>query len=208
MLLNLSVLIAKYKMNIRGVVQVGAHKGQEHDEYVAHGVKNIVYIEPGSDAYTVLKEKFGTTPGVTLFNCACGDVEGISDAYVEHTNQGMSSSLLPPDLHLTQHKEVIFDDRAPWKIRRLDNLDIDRILYNLLNMDVQGFEAHVLRGAVNVLEHIDYIYTEVNRASMYKGCALVEDLDRMLGYFQRVETGWASETHGWGDALYIRKSLL
>jgi hypothetical protein len=51
----------------------------------------------------------------------------------------MSSSLLAPKVHLTQHKEVIFDDAEVWKVVKLDNIPFDRNKYNLLNMDVQGF---------------------------------------------------------------------
>jgi hypothetical protein len=71
-------------------------------------------------------------------------------------------------------------------------------------MDVQGFELEVLKGGTKTLEHVDYVYCEVNRDEVYENNALVEELDEFLGEYgmKRVETDWAGEI--WGDALYIR----
>lgn len=208
MLLDFSNLFNKYHFKVKGVIQVGAHRGQENGLYVKHGIENIVYVEPSSKNFSILQSKFNGNPSVILFNVACGEVSGEEVAYLDTTNQGMSSSLLKPKVHLEQHKEVIFDDAEVWTVKRLDDLPIEKEKYNLLNMDVQGFEDRVLRGATETLKHIDYIFTEVNRHEMYEGCAMVEDLDKLLPDFQRVETGWASETHGWGDSLLVRKTLL
>ncbi len=209
MLLNLTELIKKYNLKIKGVVQVGCHFGQEMEEYISHGIKNMVFIEPCENAFNTVSKKVGAIEGIKLFNCACGDFESESEPmYAESTNQGMSNSLLKPKVHLTQHKEVIFDHTETVMVRRLDNLEFDRSLYNLLNMDCQGFEDRVLKGASETLKHIDYIYTEVNRLEMYENNAMVEQIDEILSDFKRVETGWASDYHGWGDAAYIRKALM
>jgi hypothetical protein len=128
--------------------------------------------------------------------------------YTEKTNQGMSNSLLKPKVHLAQHRDVIFDSTEDVDVERLDDLFFEPGKYNLLNMDCQGFEDRVLLGAKKTLVNIDYIYTEVNRLEMYENNAMVDQLDAMLPEFKRVETGWASDYHGWGDALFIRKNIL
>ena len=55
------------------------------------------------------------------------------------------------------------------------------------------------------LNRVDYIYTEVNSDYVYKGCALIGELDEYLLRFglHRVETKWTDCK--WGDAFYIRK---
>lgn len=75
-------------------------------------------------------------------------------------------------------------------------------------MDVQGYEGEVLKGATETLKGIDVVYTEVNRGSTYKGNALIEEIDEMLSEFTRVETYWPSPNWTWGDACYVRKTLL
>jgi hypothetical protein len=73
-------------------------------------------------------------------------------------------------------------------------------------MDVQGYELEVLKGAKNTLNHIDYVYCEVNRAEIYENNAYIEDIDKfLLQYsFERIETNWWKD-HDWGDALYTKQ---
>lgn len=77
---------------------------------------------------------------------------------------------------------------------------------DFLNMDIQGAELKALRGMGDILKQFKWAYLEVNKAELYKGCALVEDIDLyMLSYgFRRVETSWTGAM--WGDALYCHKS--
>jgi hypothetical protein len=60
-----------------------------------------------------------------------------------------------------------------------------------------------------LLSNFKWIYSEVNAQELYKGCVLVNDLDLFLnGFgFKRVETQWCGNT-GWGDALYIHRSVM
>ena len=209
MLLNIKKSFSKYRMKVRGVVEVGAHWGQEYEAYYRRGVKHFIFIEPCRPAWQKLLGRLDGKDGVDgIINCACGDFTGEADMFTGPTNEGMSNSLLKPKVHLTQHPDVLFNSTEKVKMEMLDNIPFDRNNYNLLSMDCQGFEDRVLRGAVETLKTIDYIYTEVNREFMYEDCALVEVLDKLVPDFTRVETRWASERHGWGDSLYIRKSLL
>lgn len=207
MLISFRDSIQKYNMHVRGVIHVGAHYGQEYADYARAGVREVVFIEPCSKAFQVLKDTFGSTPGVKLINSACGAEFGIATINVEQANQGMSNSLLKPAKHLEQYPSIQFTETEEVEVHPLDELmDGEEFRYNLLVMDVQGYELEVLKGAEFTLLHMDYIYTEVNRDEVYEGCAKVHQLDEFLTDFQRVETSWAGGT--WGDAWYIRRSLL
>lgn len=71
-------------------------------------------------------------------------------------------------------------------------------------MDVQGYELEVLKGGSQTLKTIDYVYTEVNRAEVYKKCAMIEDLTTYLQNFGLIKV--AEAWHGdWGDAFYIKE---
>ncbi|MGQ9866732.1 MAG: FkbM family methyltransferase [Pseudanabaenaceae cyanobacterium] len=73
-------------------------------------------------------------------------------------------------------------------------------------IDVQGAEGQVLRGARHLLTHTAAIQLEVNYAEMYTGCPLIDDLDHFLEPlgFERVAVTTPFH-HTWGDALYVRR---
>lgn len=205
MLLNLTKLIHKYSLKITGAIHIGAHHGEEVAEYHANGIKDIILIEPAKPAFNVLKQKFGAHHHIQLYNIACGSQIRRAKMYVETANQGQSNSLLEPGTHLHQYPGIRFNDTEEVDMMPLDALPItDR--FNFINCDVQGYEGEVFKGAQQTLKHIDYVYTEVNKEDVYRGCILVDELDALLSDFTRVETGeWVN--NAWTDALYIRKSL-
>lgn len=209
MLLNFDEIVKKYKVQAKGVIAVGAHHGQEYGAYIDNGIRDIVFIEPCWRAFEELVTKFHGLPGVILFNLACGDEIGQSVMYTgdDTVNKGQSNSLLKPDRHLQIHPEVKFGGEELVDVDLLDNLGIVAERYDLLVLDCQGYEGHVLRGAKKILEHINWVYSEVNKTSVYEGCALVEEIDKLLSDFVRVETGsWVGDA--WTDAFYVRKTLL
>lgn len=201
-------------MSITGVIHVGAHFGQEYASYKAANIRSIIFIEPCKSAFNRLVKNVGLESGVICINSACGLEKNKAEMYIEYANKGMSNSLLKPLLHLEQYPDIKFSDTEIVDVDTLDNMvsyldsamSFDRRDLNMLVMDVQGYEHTVLRGAVSTLRNIDYIYTEVNRAELYEGCARVETLDAFLIEFTRAHTNWGGNT--WGDALYIRKSLM
>jgi len=50
----------------------------------------------------------------------------------------------------------------------------------LLKIDVQGFGLEVLKGATDLLPHVDAVYVEVSYIELYEGQALHEDIERFL----------------------------
>lgn len=210
MLLNLSDLINKYGLKITGVIHVGAHFGEEVKAYHAHGIKNILLIEPCRNAFLQLTAKFRSHHHIKLACCACAAVDGEAEMFIETANKGQSNSLLQPMRHLQHYPNIQFNGKETVKVQRLDTLmlSIKGNGYNMINMDVQGAEGSVIIGAKQTLEHIDYIYTEVNEdnAQLYKNATGISLLDELLKDFARVETKWTDK--GWGDALYIKKTKL
>lgn len=207
MLLNFPSLVNKYSIKVDGCIHVGAHHAQEHPDYVAAGVKRFVYIEPCAGTFNVLKNKFAGHHHIQLFNVACGDVEGQQLMYTGSQNDGQSNSLLKMQKHLQIHPGITLPNTELVTVKRLDSLGLAHKGYQLLVMDCQGFEGRVLKGAVETLKQINYVYTEVNRDEVYQGCTLVDELDKLLHEFNRVETGaWVGGM--WSDALYMRKTSL
>jgi FkbM family methyltransferase len=171
------------------------------------GIKNIALIEPCAKAFNILQNKYGAHHHIKLFNYACTYASGEATMYTETANKGQSNSLLKPKEHLTHYPDIQFTGNEIVKTIRLDALQLNGS-YNMLNIDVQGAEAHVLTGAPQTLNHIDYVYTEVNKpgANLYESACDINDLDRILCDYDKVAVQFTAQ--GWGDALYIRKTKL
>ena len=202
MLLNLKELKEKYKLNINGVLHIGGHFGQEFSLYRELQINNIIFFEPVPQTFKKLFDNIGEN--AILFNIALGNIVGNIEMNIEENNDGQSSSILEPHLHLKQYPSIIFDKKITINIDKLDNYIKYKNDYNFINIDVQGYELEVFKGGSEFLNYIDYIITEVNNDDVYLNCAKVNELDEyLLKYnFERVETTWDGGT--WGDALYIK----
>lgn len=205
MLLNFPSLVQKYSIKATGCIHIGAHHAQEHNDYVSAGIKRFVYIEPCAAAFNVLKNKFAAHHHIQLFNVACGEVECEQVMYTGSQNQGQSNSLLKMGKHLQIHPGITLPSTELVTVKRLDSLGLAHKGYQLLVMDVQGFEGRVLKGAAETLKQINFVYTEINRDEVYQGCTLVDEMDELLKEFERVETGaWVGGL--WTDAFYLRRN--
>tara|TARA_R110000824_G_scaffold57875_1_gene157155 strand:- start:2952 stop:3515 length:564 start_codon:yes stop_codon:yes gene_type:complete len=183
---------------------VGAHFGEEYLSYIDNGIFKVIFIEPLEQNFMVLKDRFDSIDGVTLINKGAGSETKSLNMY-KSSNNLVSSSVLKPKRHLTQHPDVFFDGgETVIEIDRIDNMLDDIIPYNFMNVDVQGYELEVFKGAGKFLDDMDYIMTEVNRDEVYENCAQVEEIDAYLSIygFERVETSWDGDC--WGDAFYTK----
>jgi len=48
MILSFTRMVNKYNMDIKGIIHIGAHHGQEIEEYIDNGVQDILMFEPVS----------------------------------------------------------------------------------------------------------------------------------------------------------------
>jgi FkbM family methyltransferase len=217
MMISLTDSIAKHAMKIKGIIHVGGHYGQEIEEYLRLGIKNVLFIEPANKPFEQLSKNLAEKVPAELkatyngINVAAGAYNGKSMMNTETANEGQSSSLLSPAKHLQHYPSIVFDKKEIVNVVRLCDMDIDWSLFNMLNMDVQGYELEVLKGTISrfdgkilkdVLSNIDYVYSEVNTDELYEGCAKIGDIDIFLSEFERVDTKMTDV--GWGDALYLR----
>lgn len=192
-------------MDIKGIVHIGAHYGEEIQEYVDNGIQKIIVFEPLAKNFDVLYERLkDINADIEGHQIALGSKKGTAVMHLS-SNEYQSSSILKPKQHLELHPNVIFDGTEEVEVDILDNCDIGNC--NFINIDVQGYELEVFKGAKETLNKIDYVYCEVNRDQVYEDNALIEEIDEFLSKyeFERVETKWPESYFTWGDALYIKK---
>lgn len=202
MLIDFRELFPRYKIRPQGVLHVGANVGEEAPVYLELGIKKQLWVEANPHIYRQLLQNISDNPDAIALNFAAGDEQKPSVTLHISNNAGQSSSLLELGTHKIAHPDVYYVGDVTVRMERLDSLYLTG--YDFLNIDVQGFELHVLKGLGEKVGQFKWIYLEVNKAELYEHCALIEDIDIYLGAygFERRETKWAGDTN-WGDALYI-----
>lgn len=207
MLITLELLKRKYPIEITGIVHVGAHFGEEAADYERHGVTNVHWFEANEDLIPVITRKVPDSHKV--IHALVSDTDGQTlELNVTNNEQGMSSSVLPLGTHAIVAPQVKYVERKSVRSRTLDSLVAEHGIadVNWLGMDVQGYEDRVLNGAEKLLGSIEWIFCEINLDELYQGCCRLPWLDGWLAErgFIRVETSFAENLVGWGDALYWR----
>ncbi len=208
MIISLGSIIRKYDINISGVIHVGGHIGQEMQSYKDNNINNLIVFEPQKEPFAKLSKvaKSMNFENLELHNVALGTENKTVEM---HCNiDGLCSSILKPKHVLVQYPDITFDSTETVEMVTMDSIIPEDHSYNFINMDTQGYELELLKGATTTLNKIDYVYTEVNNTEVYENNAMIEDIDEFLKSYNmtRVETDWIGGT--WGDAFYINKDLI
>jgi FkbM family methyltransferase len=212
MLIDLFSLLQKYKLNVTGILHVGASVCEELNMYIKCGLtnENIYWIEGNEDNIQSVKTTLAND--VKIFNCLIDDKDNVEVDF-NISNALMSSSLLDFGSHSHHHKGIIMVEKRKKKTIRLDTFIGENKIpigeLNFLNVDIQGTELRAIKSLGKYLNNIDFIMTEVNTEYVYKNCTLLNELDKFLNEngFIRVEIKIYGNC-GWGDAFYIRTRIL
>lgn len=207
MLINYSKvydILKKYGIIVKGILHVGAHECEELMDYIINGIgpESIVWIEGNEEKVYQMK-----TRGIpNIYQGLVSDKEEEVNFYI--TNNGQSSSILELETHKIHHPWVYVSDIRKQRTTTIENIfkqnGLDGSKYNFWNFDIQGAELLALKGAGDLLKNADALYMEVNEEHLYKGCALIGELDAFLKEhgFRRIETSMTNCK--WGDALYVK----
>lgn len=210
------VEIEKYGGKIEYVLEAGAADGVDTEEMLRKfPIKRIFAFEPVYTSYLRLKEKFQSDSRVTLFNIALSDQIGFTNinvsSDVENQFGAGSSSLLTPTLHKKVFPKIIFsrEDIQSVQTTTLNSWVTENGIteIDLMWLDLQGLELHVLRCAELVLGQTKVIHLEVARKPLYdQGCTYreINDFLTSIGFDRVIErVGFIS-----GNVLYVRSNLV
>ena len=195
----------KYEFKVSGIIHVGAHFGQEYNEYIeTFGFISTYWFEPIPNVYKRLSNNLDGKPNTFYYNVALGEKIGVHKMYLDDGNEQQSSSLLKPKEHQNFYPHIKFSEENTINII-LNTLDFYNIEgCNVLVLDTQGFELNVLKGSIKTLDKIDYIFTEFNIIEMYEGCPSLQDLDNFLQPFGFIRRETWNVDNSWGDAFYSK----
>lgn len=207
MLIEFDNIVRKYGKP-KGILHVGANRGQEAETYSKH-VKDVVWIEALPHVYEDLLHHIKQYGHIAILACV-SDKDNEEVPFHESNNEAQSSSLLELGTHKTAHPEVHYIADHKLTTTRLDTLmDKSELVtfdnLDFLAMDIQGAEMLALKGLGDRLNQFKYVYLEVNTAEVYVGCALLPEVEKYLNRFgfqkkeERIFKQWE-----WGDALFVR----
>jgi len=210
-------ILAAGVLPFKGVLHVGAHRGEEAEDYEKAGVKQVLWIEGNPELMDELKKNTEKRDMNQFYLGVCLSDKD-EDVTFNVANNGQSSSILELGTHAEMYPHIKYTKSVTMQAYRMDGVvrdfgsvkDKDATFniddFDFLNLDVQGAELKVLRGFGNLLSKptLKAIYTEVNFEHVYKDCCLVEELDNyLLDFgFKRILTAAPEGT--WGDSLYAR----
>lgn len=206
--------------NIKNVLHVGADRGGELPQYQRIGAKKVVWIEANPEVYNELLENLqimNITEVESLpFNQLVSDQDDVEtefnlyygwDAGHLVGNKGMSSIL--------KAKNSWWGSDCYRGSVQLNSLTLDTFLdrnnlgydFDLLNMDTQGAELMISKGATKVLENVRYINSEVTfyNASYHKNPLFGELSEYFAQFgFKHIQTE-LSDDKNWGDAIFSKE---
>lgn len=179
----------------RTVVDVGANVGQ----FAVASAKLFPYarvysFEPLPECADELRRNVARLRNVAVYPFALGEEEGSVDFHV-NTHSHSSSPLLLAMAHREAFPEAREERTIEVAVSTLDRVfeGVELKRPALIKLDVQGYEAHVIRGGEETLKRADYVVMEVSFRPMYEGeRTFVEMAQMMEGYGFRFErpVGW------------------
>lgn len=199
---------------LTGVVHVGANVGQERQLYQHYGL-NVLWVEPIPDVFAELQNNIAHYPKQRACQALVTDVEGQSYQFNIANNKGASSSILAFKAHKDIWPEVGYLTTVTMTSVTLDSLfqqqHLDGSNYQALIMDTQGTELLVLKGGLGLLEHFQYIKTEVPDFEAYAGCCQLAEMEHFMvaqGYEEFSRKSFAARAEGgrYFDVVYRRRA--
>ncbi len=163
------------------IVDVGANKGQ-FAVFARHTfpAARIISFEPLENPARLFQSIFESDPKTRLVRAAIGTERGtlsINVAAKDDSSSPLGVSELQARTFGTRIVDTVEVPCGPLS-DYLQERDLGAS--NLLKIDTQGFELHVLRGAENLLGRFSMIYCELSFVELYNGQALASQVISFL----------------------------
>ena len=205
MLIDVSFLAQKLQIRPVGVLHVGAHKAEELDQYKKHEWSlrsKTIWVEAQPNLARELNDRIDPAHNIVINAVAWS--EDNKEISFHLTSNGESSSVYELAEHLNKHPKIKEVGKLQLRTSKLSSVLPLEAKFDFINLDIQGAELQALKGLEQYISGVKWIYTEVNKISLYKNIPLIKEIDRHLAAegFTRYMTRWVP-FKGWGDALYI-----
>lgn len=168
----------------------------------------ILSCEPTTRCFDLLKEFTERQMKIECRQHAVSDKSGRATINLT-ANDESSSFLASPDESNTlwEHHHTIGSEEV--EVKTIDGWlaeeGIDPAEVSILKLDLQGMEPAALRGAWNLLKHVEVIVSEVWHQPGYEDCPMVGEVTELLKERGFIFVAMFSHPSGiWSDAIYRR----
>src|SRR5665648_54622 len=105
MLISLDEIVRDFQVKLRGIVHIGAHKCEELEMYLKHGVSKsrILWIEAQLSLVSQMRQQ---DPDSRIYHAVVSDKDGQSVEFIV-TNNGQSSSILELQEHKSYYPSIV-----------------------------------------------------------------------------------------------------
>lgn len=185
-----------------GAVDVGAYHGEWTKSLRNVWNVPVIAVEPQPDCKEKLTKYAHAQPDRPIYTeyCALGDKSGLAEFCLEETNSRFYT-----------HGPVKADSVITVPVSTLDSVVSQYSeKFNILKIDVQGFELNVLNGAINSLLDFEVVILEVSvipigsAPTFYEVMRYMDDKDYRLYDFIPMYYRPLDNALWQGDAFFVR----
>lgn len=174
-------LIKEIKSPKINYIDIGAYDGSFFDIIKRDKkINKAVLVEPQTDLYKKLCEKYKNDQSILVFNELLGNTKQVSEFYVNNLKATSSIFKFNDDIvgenldktcvETVRLKVNLLDELVPAEMKKID----------LLKVDVQGAELLVLQGAEETLKKTVALWIEVSFKKIYEESVLFSEIKTWL----------------------------